>query len=223
MTRNGEVKVVDDVARAFVDLLADVRPATFALTGGSTAKACYEAIATSGVDCSGTDILISDERWVPVEHPDSNEGQARRAWLDHAPHGTIHSLREAGSTRERAASAYDGLLRSMDRLDMLHLGLGDDGHVASIFPGSATMGVHDRLVVPAGDDLHARERLTFTYAAISLADLVVVTAAGEGKREALARVVEGDTAMPATLIEAPTVIWLVDPAASGDTADEGRD
>lgn len=215
MTGTGELRVVDEVAPAFVELLADVRPKTLGLTGGSTAKVCYEALAASDVDWSESDILISDERWVPVEHVDSNEGQARRAWLDHVAHGTIHSLRDAGDTRERAAEAYDDVLRSMARMDVLHLGLGGDGHVASIFPDSTTMAVRDRLVVPAGDDLHEWARLTFTHAAISLAELVVVTASGEGKRDALRRVREGDTALPASHIDAANVIWLVDVAAAG--------
>lgn len=221
MKPQGDVRIVEDIAQAFADLLDEVRPATLALTGGSTARVCYETLAASGVDCSSTELLMSDERWVPVDHADSNEGQARRAWLDHVPHGQIHSLREAGETREVAASAYGQLLRSLGRLDMLHLGLGDDGHVASLFPDSPTLAVHDELVVPAGDHLHPLPRLTFTYPAISMADLVVVTAAGPGKQEAFARVLGGDPAMPATHIRAQRVIWLADDAAGGRAGENG--
>jgi 6-phosphogluconolactonase len=206
--------VVDDVPASFAEVVEGERPRTFALSGGSTARACYERLR-AGVDWSGTRFLLSDERWVSVAHPASNEGQARRVWLDHVPTGGVLSLRSAGDTRAHAADAYDALLEGLGTVDLLHLSLGTDGHVASLFPGAPQLDVRDRLVVPSGDGLHDWPRLTFTYRAIERCTVVVVTVAGAGKRAALARVRSGDPTLPATHLRAPRILWLVDAGAAG--------
>lgn len=216
MKAGNEVHVVEDVAGAFSDLVAERRPRMLSISGGSTAKRCYERLFTAGVDVAETDILISDERWVPADHVESNEGQARRVWLDHVPHGRIHSVRQAGDTAPEAAGAYNDLVTSLGTVGLLHLGLGDDGHTASLFPNSHALGIQDRYVVATGDELHDWERVTFTYPALALAALAVVTVSGAGKREAFARVLEGDPALPAAHIGARHTIWLADAAAAGD-------
>ncbi len=104
-------------------------------------------------------------------------------------------------------------MRAGDPIDVVHLGLGPDGHTASLFPGAATLTITDRLVVSAGDELHPHPRLTFTYPAIERSPLVVVTVAGAEKRDALARVRAGDESLPASHVRAGQVIWLADPAA----------
>ena len=96
----------------------------------------------------------------------------------------------------------------------MHLGLGPDGHTASLFPGSPALEERERLVVATGDDLHPHPRLTLTFPAIAQSRLAVFTVAGEGKREALQRVKAGDD-LPAARISAERVIWLVDEAANG--------
>ena len=102
--------------------------------------------------------------------------------------GAVHSMTGAapGGDLEATAAAYDAALRSRPPLDLVHLGLGPDGHTASLFPGSATLDVTDRWVVAAGDAEHPHPRLTFTYPAIASARTVVVTVAGADKRDALA-------------------------------------
>ena len=102
-----------------------------------------------------------------------------------------------------------------DPIDLVHLGLGPDGHTASLFPGSPTLDVTDRFVVTAGDELHPHPRLTFTYPAIARSPLVVFTVAGAEKRDAFARVRAGDESLPATRVRAEKVIWLADAAALG--------
>lgn len=208
---NGEVVVVDDVASAFADLVVREAPRTIALSGGGTARRCYESLATRGaVDWPATTVLFGDERWVPVDHPDSNEGMARAELLDHVPVGTVHSMRGTGDDIDDAARAYDGLLRGFAAVDLVHLGLGPDGHTASLFPGSPALDETDRLVVAAAPRLEPfHERLTFTLPALARAAHVVFTVEGAAKRAALDRVRAGDD-LPAARVHAARVTWLVD-------------
>jgi 6-phosphogluconolactonase len=126
----------------------------------------------------------------------------------------IHSLRTAGPTIESAATAYDARVAAAPPIDLVHLGLGPDGHTASLFPGTAALEVDDRFVIPNGDDLHPHPRLTFTFPALARAPLIVFTVAGAEKRDALARVRAGED-VPAARVTADRVVWLADPAAVG--------
>ena len=212
---NGEVRIVPHVPAAFAELVTTEGPRSIALSGGDTARACYQLFATAAnVDWPGVEVFFGDERWVPVHDPDSNEGMARLAFLDELDPAWVHSLYGAGETPETAAAAYDQLLRDSAPIDLVHLGLGPDGHTASLFPGSAALQVQDRLVVPNGDDAHPHPRLTFTYPALARSRLVVFTVAGAGKREAFGRVRAGDD-VPAAHVEAERIIWLVDTEAMG--------
>jgi 6-phosphogluconolactonase len=211
---HGEVRIVDDVAGAFADVVVEAAPTSIALSGGGTAKDAYAALATRDLDWSGIDVWFGDERFVPVDDPDSNEGMARAVLLDRAGPRAIHSMSRAGATADAAAQAYDALVAGAPAIDVVHLGLGPDGHTASLFPGSAALGVTDRLVVSNGDDLHPHPRLTFTYPALARSRLVVFTVAGDDKRDAFARIRAGDD-LPAGRVDAERVLWLVDPAAAG--------
>jgi 6-phosphogluconolactonase len=204
------VRIVDDVASAFADLVVEEAPGSIALSGGGTAKDAYEALATRRVDWSGIDVWFGDERYVPVDDPDSNEGMARAVLLDRAQPHAIHSMAGAGATAE----AYDALVAGAPPIDLVHLGLGPDGHTASLFPGTAALTVTERLVVTNGDDLHPHPRLTFTYPALRRSRLVVFTVADEDKREPFNEIRNGGD-LPAAHVTAERVIWLVDPAAAG--------
>ncbi|HVM15020.1 MAG TPA: 6-phosphogluconolactonase [Egibacteraceae bacterium] len=210
----GELRVVEDVPATFADLVGHARPASVALSGGATARRCYEHLAAvPDLDWTRTEVLFGDERWVPVTHEESNEGMARRVLLERVPVAAIHSMRRAGPTIAEAAEAYDRLVADLGGIDLIHLGLGPDGHTASLFPGSAALDATDRYVVQTA---HTDwQRLTFTYAAIAQGRLVVVTVAGSGKHDALRRVREGDPSVPASRIAAESVVWLVDPSAAG--------
>jgi 6-phosphogluconolactonase len=211
----GDVEVVDDVAAAFADLVVREQPRSLALSGGGTARRCYEALAgRSGIDWPATQVCFGDDRWVPVHHEDSNEGMARAELLDHVRVGVVHSMRGSGPTIEEAADAYDTVIGSLGGVDLVHLGLGDDGHTASLFPGSPALEVDDRLVVATGDDAHPHPRLTFTFPAIANARLAVVTVSGAGKADAWRRLcTAGD--VPAARVRAERVLWLIDPAVVG--------
>ncbi len=211
----GEIRIVDDVPQAFAALVAAEAPRSLALSGGNTAREGYERLAGIALDWSSIDVYFGDERWVAVDDPESNEGMARQALLEAVRPHAIHSLRGAGDTPAAAAAAYDARLRTAPPIDLVHLGLGPDGHTASLFPGSAALAERERLVVENEDDLHPHPRLTFTYPAIARSGLAVFTVAGADKRDAFDRVRAGED-LPATHVEAPRVIWLVDPAAAGN-------
>lgn len=201
----GEVRVVDDVPVAFADLLAEEAPESIALSGGGLARRCYEELAARDVDWRGMTVFIGDERVVPVEHEDSNEGMARRVLLDHAKPAVVHSMVGLGADR------YDELLRSVPPIELVHLGLGPDGHTASLFPGAPQLDEVERFVVEAGDDEHPHPRITFTFPAIARSQLAVITVAGEEKRGAWRGVCLGDDDLPGSRIRATRVIWLVAP------------
>jgi 6-phosphogluconolactonase len=202
---HGEVVVVDDVPAAFADLVVEEAPETIALSGGGTAERCYAALRARGPDWSGVTVLFGDERVVPVSSEHSNEGMARRVLLEHVVPAAVHSMVGLG------AGAYDELVRSMPPIDLVHLGLGPDGHTASLFPGAPQLDETAAFVVEAGDSAHPQPRITFTFPAIARSQLVVVTVEGASKRSAWERLVAGDD-IPAQRISATRVVWLVDGA-----------
>jgi 6-phosphogluconolactonase len=213
MTLPGTVQVVDDVPLAFARLVARESPRSVALSGGTTAEECYAAVRAAGPDWSNVEVFFGDERFVPVDDPDSNEGMIRRVLLDAVAPRAIHSMYRPVPIEE-AARDYDELVRAAPPIDLVHLGLGPDGHTASLFPGSPTLDETERLVVSAGDDAHPRPRLTFTFPAIARARLVVVTAAGAEKRDAVDRIRAGED-LPGARIRGERVLWLGDRAALG--------
>ena len=225
---NGTVRLVPSVPEAFADLVAaEVAGAadrcTLLLSGGGTAAECYAALATrssaSGLDWRGVDVFLGDERCVPPDDPDSNHRMIVTTLLDQVgPVGSDHPMYVDGAP-DRAAEAYSALLAGLSDLGLVHLGLGPDGHTASLFPGSAALDVTDpgRLVVANRDPhgVNPHDRLTLTYPGIARARRVVVTVAGESKRDAFARVAAGED-LPAGRLDGPDLLWLVDRDALGD-------
>lgn len=216
----GELRIVDDVPAAFCEHFADAwaarghGPFTVALSGGDTARRCYERLATWGaspVDWSQVVVLWGDERCVPLGHPESNHRLAREALLDHVgPVAAAHPM----SCDD--PDGYDHLVRSVPAIDLVHLGLGPDAHTASLFPGSPALDAPpDRLVVPNEDPLgnNPHPRLTLTFAGIARGRRVVVTVEGASKRQALDRVRAGEP-VPGALADGPGVVWLVDREAA---------
>ncbi len=216
----GEVRVVPDVPAAFAALVVAAAPRTIALSGGGTAEACYRALATRSDELAWSEVtvLFGDERWVPADDADSNERLARGALLDHVRPAAVHSMAGAAAALEDAASAYAEVVAAAAPIDVIHLGLGEDGHTASLFPGSPALDEHLALVVATGDDLHPHPRLTLTYPGIAAGRLVVVTVAGSDKAQAWARLCAGED-LPAARIDAEQVVWLVDRAAAPGTPD----
>jgi 6-phosphogluconolactonase len=208
MTLPGQIRMVDDVANAFAQLVGERAPRSIALSGGATAEACYRACRAVPMDWSAVTVFFGDDRIVPVDHDDSNEGMARRTLLDAVSPLAIHSLVGLG------AAAYDALLRNQRPIDLVHLGLGPDGHTASLFPGAPACDERERYVVETGDERHPLPRLTFTFPAIARARLAVITVDGAEKREAIDRIRAGED-LPGARIRAGQVLWLGDRTALG--------
>jgi 6-phosphogluconolactonase len=211
----GTIEVVSDVPQAFAALVAAEAPRSLALSGGDTARRCYELLVTADVDWARVEVLFGDERWVPISDPDSNEGMARVTFLDQVGPRGVHSMREAGDTPDRAAVAYDDTVRALEPIDLVHLGLGGDGHTASLFPASPALEEAKLLVLATGDGLHPHERLTLTLPGIAQSRLVVFTVSGAEKHDAFARV-QRDEPVPAARVRAERIVWLVDDSVVAD-------
>lgn len=222
---HGEVRVVEDVTVAFAEVVADAwrsrpnRGFSLALSGGQTARRCYEFLATwrdSPVDWMATEIYWGDERCVPPDHPDSNYRLAADALLTSV--GGVHALFPMRA--DDGPDAYHLLLSSVGSLDLVHLGLGSDGHTASLFPHSPALHADPGRLVVANEDPsggHPHPRLTLTYAGIGRGRTVVVTVSGPEKAEAFDAVRRGAD-VPASHVRAEELVWLVDEAAAGSPA-----
>jgi len=225
---NGTVRLVESVPESFAALVgaevaSAVGPYRLVLSGGGTALECYAALAARSVadrlDWSGVAVFLGDERCVPPDHPDSNHRMIAATLLDHVgPVGGDHPMYTSGPP-SAAAAAYQALLAPLPDLGLVHLGLGPDGHTASLFPGSTALDATggDHLVAANRDPngVNPHDRLTLTYPGIARARRVVVTVAGATKRDAFARVVAGED-LPAGRVAAPHLLWLADADALGD-------
>jgi 6-phosphogluconolactonase len=184
---------------------------TIALTGGTTPRGCYELLATRPIEWGRVTVLFGDERCVAPEDSESNFRMAFETLLSKVFPASVH--RVAGELGAEAAAAdYDRVLRSLGGLDLVLLGLGEDGHTASLFPGHRELHA-EGLVTPVH---HApkppSDRVSLTLNAINSAHHVVFLATGHAKREAFSRAVRGSPDVPAGMVRNPT--WIVDAAVA---------
>jgi len=197
-----------------------------ALAGGSTPRDTYLRLASealvSRVMWSRVQILWGDERCVPPDHVDSNYRMARETLLDRLPIPAPNVHRIHGEDDPAtAAEAYEATLRALARIDLVLLGLGEDGHTASLFPGGAAVHEHTRWVMAARATAASMWRITLTPAVINAAAEVLFIVSGRAKAGILRRVLEGPgrpQELPAQAI-APSsgrVRWYVDAAAAAD-------
>jgi 6-phosphogluconolactonase len=196
------------------------------LAGGSTPKATYEVLArdyADGVDWSNVHVFFGDERAVPPDHEDSNYGMARDTLLDRVPIGSVHRM-QGELPPDEAAEAYEQELRDffgsddLPRFDLILLGMGSDGHTASLFPETSALEVHDRWVVANPVLKLDTTRITLTVPVLDAARAVYFLVAGEDKAGPMAEILEGDPGpreYPASLIQpegGPQ--WMLDRAAA---------
>jgi 6-phosphogluconolactonase len=200
------------------------------LSGGSTPRHLYECLAQPPIAArfpwNSVHWFWGDERFVPHGHPDSNYRMAREAFLSHVPvpQDNIHSVPTEGLSPEQSAAAYETTLKRFygaDKLapdrplfDVTLLGIGDDGHTASLFPGQAALRETQRWAV-AVIGAKSEPRITLTYPALDSSCDVAFVVTGKAKRDAVARAQAGDRAMPAAGVRpVGRLHWFTDRAAA---------
>lgn len=212
-----------------------------ALAGGTTPKAMYALLAGSPLakrlDWRRTAVFFGDERCVPPEHADSNFRMASETLLTPLNVSQDRVFRMRGEDEpEQAARQYEERIRkefggsagAWPRFDLILLGLGEDGHTASLFPGTAALNERQRLVVPNQAPQGTRQRLTFTLPLINQARTVLFLVSGKGKAPVLRSVLEDPAAdprtYPAKLVspEEGRLIWFLDRAAASGLMVEKR-
>ena len=235
MKITGTTEILDDpqaLAARAADVIADVlrgcvAPFRLCLSGGSTPRGAYNLLSgRNDLDWDCTELFFGDERFVPHDNADSNYRMARESLL---AGGTVHPrallAMPTDGTPQSCADAYEEILRqqygaslldpAVPLFDLMLLGLGPDGHTASLIPGQPVLQERTRWAapVPQGRD---EVRLTLTYPALESSKLTLFLVAGADKAQAVARVRSGDASLPAGALQpSGDVIWLLDRAAAG--------
>jgi 6-phosphogluconolactonase len=217
----------DRIGAVLAGALAARRRASIALAGGTTPRAAYARLAArTDLDWSRIDFFWGDERAVAPHHAASNYRMARSELLDRiaVPAVRVHRMPADAADLDMAACEYEARLRTVleapPRMDLVLLGLGSDGHVASLFPHHAAVAARTRWVVATPAPAIA-PRLTFTFAVIGAARHVLGLASGAAKRAALARALGpalDPMICPAQAVRALHVTWIVDRAARPEPA-----
>jgi 6-phosphogluconolactonase len=220
VARDIDIVVADDPAQVVAErLVGAVRAGGhLALTGGSTPGKAYEIAAALESDWSAVELWWGDERCVPADDERSNYGMAKRALLDHVTTGKVHRMRgELG--REQGAGLYEQELGSLERFDVLLLGLGPDGHIASLFPEESTLDETERRVVGAEAKLEPFvDRITLTLPVLRRSREVLFLVVGKDKAEAARRAFAGEPTreVPGSLVRSTrgTTTAVLDHAAA---------
>jgi 6-phosphogluconolactonase len=223
------------LARMVADWLMDLAlakdgPFNLCLSGGSTPKALYHLLAEppyrDRFPWDRTHVWWGDERFVPPDDALSNFRMVREALLDHAPipAANIHAVPTQGLNPEAAAAAYQDALQAAygsdhldpDRplFDVNLLGLGDDGHTASLFPGTDVLDERERWAA-AVIGAKAEARITLTYPVLDSSRHAAFLVAGKGKAAMLDRLLQGDQALPAARVRPVGELWVFHDAAAG--------
>ncbi|MFW6264421.1 MAG: 6-phosphogluconolactonase [Cyanobacteriota bacterium] len=204
---------------------------TIALSGGGTPEPLYKALAGANLPWNQVQVFWGDERYVPPDHPESNQLMARHAWLDQVniPEANIHSMPTTSGNPSADADLHEAELRDFFGIspgefpvfDLILLGIGDDAHTASLFPHTDALQVRDRLITVGNKD--GQPRITFTVPLINQSRCVLFLVAGENKQEALTHIfAEDDDPMmyPARLIQPQGELWwLLDSSAGAAIED----
>ncbi len=220
---------VDDVTTAFSDAVRAAfaaRPGprfALVLSGGPTAEKCYEALAAAaGIDWAVVDIFVGDERVVPPDDVDANQRLIRESLLERGGGGGSFSPMPTLGPVDECVESYQRTMSDLvtgPGIDLIHLGMGPDGHTASLFPHASTLEAEPGVLVLATEDpngVNPHPRMTLTLPAINSARTAVFTVAGASKADAVAALLRGDD-LPAARVHAGKTIWLVDGAARAES------
>jgi 6-phosphogluconolactonase len=213
-----EIVVADNPAQTVAERLARAARAGghVSLTGGTTPKHAYELAASLEQDWTRVELWWGDERCSPADDPASNYGMAKAALLDNVRLGAVHRMRgELG--KDAGAAQYEEELNGLARFDLMLLGMGPDGHVASLYPNQPTLDVDDRRVVGAEPHLAPWiDRITLTLPTLRASDEVLFLIAGEDKAEPVRRAFAEapSKATPASLVRGTRTVVVLDAAAA---------
>ncbi len=191
-----------------------------ATSGGATPRRMFRLLAEEDVPWAGVHLFQVDERVAPAGHPDRNLTHLAASLLDHAPlpAAQVHAMPVEEEDLASAAARYAAELHAVGGtpavLDLVHLGLGADGHTASLVPGDPVLEVADADVAVTGA-YRGRRRMTLTYPPLDRARLVLWVVIGAVKGEPLARLRRGDRAIPAGRVRSDRAVVLADAAAAG--------
>jgi 6-phosphogluconolactonase len=225
----------DAVARRAAALIAaEARAATaargrfaVALSGGSTPRQMLRALANQDVPWDRTDVFQVDERVAPSGDPERNLTHLRESLLSHASFAEerLHAMPVEDADLEGAALRYAGemvdVMGSPPVLDVVHLGLGADGHTASLVPGDPVLEVADADVATTAGLYQEHRRMTVTYPLLERARRILWVVTGDAKREVFERLRTGDASIPAGRVRRERAVVLVDFAAAGTPAAGG--
>ena len=226
---------VDSVARAAAaTIAADARAAiagrgcfALAVSGGHTPRIMLRALANEDIPWADVHVCQVDERVAPAGHPERNLTHLPESLLQYAPlrREQIHAMPVESVDLGAAVTEYELALReiagSPPVLDLIHLGLGPDGHTASLVPGDAVINVTDRDVALTGV-YQGRRRMTLTYPALNRARRVLWVVTGSEKVEMLRRLLDGDRSIPAGRVHREQALLLADRAAAGQLPAESK-
>lgn len=216
LSRDAAARIVA-AARATVETRGSF---TLALAGGGTPLAAYRLLAGAvEMPWAVTQLYWGDERCVPPDDAESNYGAARRALLDHltVPPAQVHRIEGEDPDPHAAAARYAALLPA--RFDLLLLGIGEDGHIASLFPGDIALHEHTRRAVAVLAPKPPPRRITITPPVLAAARATLVLATGAAKASPVVRALVGDInidELPAQLVRPAT--WLLDRGAARELA-----
>lgn len=233
----GELSKVaaDDFVKIVNEAIARTGRATVGLSGGHTPPLLYERLTSEAykklVDWKKVHFFISDERCVPEDSKDSNWGNAQRQLFNklHVPAENLHPLQNQDIDPKGAAEKYEEELKKffdlkpgeLPRFDLIQLGMGPDGHTASLFPGSKALSEKKRAVVDNFVDKSETWRITFTFSVLNEAGNIMFMVEGQEKSHVLSEVLQGTSGAPQYPVQNVTphdgkIVWFVDRAAARD-------
>ena len=201
------------MARSLQDALAARPRASLALSGGGTPAPAYRALADMKLPWERVDVFFVDERFVPPDHADSNYRLAEDSLLKPLRLPSAQVFRMEGEREDRDAAARDYEAKLPPVLDVVLLGMGPDGHTASLFPGHPALEERERRVLAVVGPKPPPWRMTLTLPVLLSARAVLNLVAGAGKADAVRRALAGDMALPAARVT--NTQWMLDPAAAG--------
>ncbi len=205
------------VAKRAGEAVGDRGEFHFAVSGGSTPWAMFAQLRELDMPWDHTSIYQVDERIAPAGDPDRNLTHLTGALVG-AP-ATVVAMPVEDPDPDRAAEAYG--LRLPEAFDLVHLGLGPDGHTASLVPGDDVLSVVDRPVAVTGSTYQGHRRMTLTYPALARARHMLWLVAGSSKADALEKLLAGDGSIPAGRVTGGDSLVMADSAAAGGGAAVG--